>query len=233
MSLTIKAVGSWVRLIGLLITLVSPLSWANDARIRVVDGEGKAVENAVVMVANEQLRAAAQQQPERVPTPAVIDQVNRQFVPYMSTIAIGSDVVFPNSDNIRHHVYSFSQAKTFELKLYSDDERPSVRFDEPGIVTLGCNIHDQMIAYVVVTQAETGFITGADGKVSVPLKTAVSDLAIKVWHPQQQGHKKSLQELQVPISESVSEVQIAIEKPVIDKRPKSRLQERFNRTGGL
>src|SRR6185437_16515964 len=81
---------------------------------------------------------------------AVVDQRDKQFVPYVTPVQVGTAVIFPNSDNIRHHVYSFSSAKKFELPLYSGVPAQPVVFDMVGFVTLGCNIHDCMIAYVAV-----------------------------------------------------------------------------------
>lgn len=81
---------------------------------------------------------------------AVIDQIHKLFVPHVKVIRTGTAVWFPNSDRIRHQVYSFSPAKTFSLKLYAGAPKKAVVFDKPGLVVLGCNIHDSMIAFVLV-----------------------------------------------------------------------------------
>ena len=81
---------------------------------------------------------------------AVLDQKNRMFVPHVLPIQTGTAVTFPNSDNVRHQVYSFSPAKKFQLPLYAGTPAAPVVFDKPGVVTVGCNIHDQMSAYIVV-----------------------------------------------------------------------------------
>jgi plastocyanin len=78
-----------------------------------------------------------------------IEQVDREFIPYMTVVQTGTPVSFPNRDPIQHHVYSFSPAKPFEIKLYSGNS-PEILLDRPGMVTLGCNIHDWMIGYVLV-----------------------------------------------------------------------------------
>ena len=88
---------------------------------------------------------------------ASIDQVGKQFVPRVSIIRTGTAVTFPNSDNIRHQVYSFSKAKPFTLKLYSGSPAAPVLFDKAGLVLLGCNIHDRMVAFVdLVVEAAAG-----------------------------------------------------------------------------
>lgn len=110
---------------------------------------------------------------------AIVDQVDRQFVPHVKVIEQGQQVSFPNSDNIRHHVYSFSSAKTFEIKLYSGEPSSPVTFAKPGIVVLGCNIHDQMIGYIYVNDGSDYSQSGKDGMLYIP--DTVS--SITLWHP--------------------------------------------------
>ena len=83
----------------------------------------------------------------------IMDQVDKQFVPLLLAIRVGDQLSFPNSDNIRHHVYSFSPARTFQLPLYRGIPSAPVSFAVTGRVVLGCNIHDRMAAhvYAVVT----------------------------------------------------------------------------------
>jgi plastocyanin len=111
---------------------------------------------------------------------AVLDQRDSQFAPRLLAIPTGSDVAFPNSDNVRHHVYSFSPAKRFELPLYSGTQAEPVRFEQAGVVTLGCNIHDWMIAYVVVLDTPYFGQTGADGRVEIQVPEG--DYAVRIWH---------------------------------------------------
>ena len=82
----------------------------------------------------------------------------------MLVIPVHSTVQFPNSDAISHQVYSFSSARQFQLPLYRGKPYPPVQFDQPGVVTLGCNIHDNMLAYIVVTAAPFFGRTDADGE---------------------------------------------------------------------
>ena len=94
---------------------------------------------------------------------ATIDQVNKEFVPRVSVVRAASQISFPNSDNIRHSIYSFSPAKTFTTKLYSGREAAPVSFDKTGVVVLGCNIHDKMVAWVVIVDTPWFARSGADG----------------------------------------------------------------------
>ena len=113
-----------------------------------------------------------------------IEQVEREFVPYVSIVQTGTEVTFPNRDPILHHVYSFSPAKTFEIKLYTGKSPGKVVFDKPGVVVLGCNIHDWMTAYVVVVSTPHYARTGAGGTASLRDLPAGS-YELRAWHPRQ------------------------------------------------
>ncbi len=89
-----------------------------------------------------------------------MDQVNRQFSPYVLAIQTGTRVLFANNDSVAHQVYSFSPPKHFELALYHGKPREPVLFDRPGIVTVGCNIHDNMVGYLYITDAPWFGTTG-------------------------------------------------------------------------
>lgn len=111
-----------------------------------------------------------------------IAQRDLQFSPFVLVVPVGAEVAFPNFDNVRHHVYSFSPVRRFELRLYAREHARSVRFDRPGIVPLGCNIHDGMIAFLNVVDTAFAGRTDAAGRVSfagVPAGTAIA----RVWHP--------------------------------------------------
>ncbi len=97
-------------------------------------------------------------------------------------VPVGSDVSFPNLDPTKHHVYSFSPAKKFELKLFARDQSRTVHFDKPGIVALGCNIHDQMSAYILVTNSAWTARTNAQGMVSFADAPSAPG-RVTVWHP--------------------------------------------------
>lgn len=111
-----------------------------------------------------------------------IEQVNKEFVPIVSIAQSGALVNFPNRDAIRHHVYSFSPAKTFEIKLYSGIPSKPVAFDKPGEVVLGCNIHDNMIAYVLVV--DTPFFAKADSQGRAVLDgLPAGEYEVHMWYP--------------------------------------------------
>jgi plastocyanin len=112
---------------------------------------------------------------------AVIDQINRRFVPRVSVVRTGTAVTFPNSDHIRHQVYSFSPAKTFTLKLYSGSPKTAVVFDQAGLVVLGCNIHDSMVAFIGVVDSPYFAKLGASGAATMNLPAG--RYRLHAWHP--------------------------------------------------
>jgi plastocyanin len=120
------------------------------------------------------------------PAPAVLDQQNKEFVPQVLAVHVGTPVAFPNRDNIRHHVYSFSAAKRFELPLYIGTPAAPVVFDKPGAVVLGCNIHDWMVAYVYVLATPYFAKTAPDGKTRLP-DVPPGTYEARVWHPRMKG----------------------------------------------
>lgn len=112
---------------------------------------------------------------------AEMAQRERQFQPYVLVVQTGTAVNFPNFDTVRHHVYSFSPVKTFDIKLYSGTPAEPVLFDKPGIATLGCNIHDKMSAHIVVVDTPLFAKTDAQGLLKLDLPAGEHNL--KVWHP--------------------------------------------------
>jgi plastocyanin len=145
----------------LLLAAASPGAAATTLAVEVRDLQGTAVPDAVVYAVPRAKRTPA---PSRR---AVLDQKNRMFVPHILPIQTGTAVIFPNSDNVRHQVYSFSPAKRFQLPLYAGTPQGPVVFDKPGVVTLGCNIHDQMSAYIVVVDTPYFALT-AGGRAELP-----------------------------------------------------------------
>ncbi|MEP7156080.1 MAG: methylamine utilization protein [Betaproteobacteria bacterium] len=111
-----------------------------------------------------------------------IEQINKEFVPLVSIAQTGALMNLPNRDAIRHHVYSFSPAKTFEIKLYSGVPSKPVLLDKPGDVVLGCNIHDNMIAYVLVV--DTPYFAKTDSKGRAVLDgLPAGDYELAMWYP--------------------------------------------------
>lgn len=155
-------------------------SSANSIAIQVVDKSGNPLEGVVVELFNP----AFSRQGSGQKTPAIMDQINKQFAPHILVVQRGDDVSFPNSDSIKHHVYSFSKPKPFQLKLYKDIQPAPIEFDKSGVVALGCNIHDWMVGYVYV--ADSKFVSRSDkqGKTVFKLPSLVTEaIAYRVWHP--------------------------------------------------
>ncbi|WP_196140393.1 methylamine utilization protein [Aliikangiella sp. G2MR2-5] len=117
-----------------------------------------------------------------VPQNKVIDQINKEFVPRIVIVIQGGDINFPNKDNIKHHVYSFSDAKQFELPLYEGVLAESVNFEKPGVVVLGCNIHDWMRGYIYVTDSPYTMLTNREGTVSFE-SLPEDTYKLSIWHP--------------------------------------------------
>jgi hypothetical protein len=111
-----------------------------------------------------------------------MDQVDRQFVPAVLVVRVGTQVAFPNSDTVAHQVYSFSPAKRFQLALYRGHAHPPLLFDKPGLVVLGCNIHDNMLAYILVTPAPYFGTTDASGRLELEGMPA-GEYQIELWNP--------------------------------------------------
>jgi plastocyanin len=116
------------------------------------------------------------------PVEAILDQINLTFVPDLIVIPVGSTVEFPNSDSVSHQIYSFSPTKRFQLPLYRGKPYPPVHFDQAGIVTVGCNIHDKMVGYIFVTDAQYFGRTDAHGAWSVQ-NVPRGTYHVSVWHP--------------------------------------------------
>ena len=148
-----------------------------DVSIR--DASGRAVSHAVVLA---HAADAAGTSADAAAPRAVIRQQFQQFDPGVMAVRVGTTIEFPNFDRMRHHVYSFSEARRFEIRLYSGEEVPSVTFENPGIVVIGCNIHDWMEAWIYVTDAPFFAVADASGN-AVLQDLDASAYALSVWHP--------------------------------------------------
>jgi plastocyanin len=181
-----------------LASAVSPLA-AAPLSVRVVDASGRPVRDAVVTLYPAGLAARKARAGSRF----TVAQQNLQFRPFLTVVPVGADVSFPNLDPTKHHVYSFSSAKKFELKLFAKDQSRTVRFDRPGVVALGCNIHDQMSAFIVVTDSAWTARTNAQGTVTfADAPNAAARLT--VWHPYLRAPGGQLQQAIAPAQRSAS-----------------------------
>lgn len=115
---------------------------------------------------------------------AAVEQRDREFIPYVTIVQTGAMVEFPNRDPLKHHVYSFSPPKIFEIKLYAGKPMQPVLFDKPGEVAVGCNIHDWMEAYILVVDSPYFAKTGPNGKALIR-NVPAGHYRLRVWHPRQ------------------------------------------------
>jgi plastocyanin len=166
---------------------------AADLKVSVRGANGKPVADAVVMVRVARPPA----EPIHFSWPLVVEQKGMQFHPFVLVVPVGAEVAFPNHDDVRHHVYSFSPPKVFELKLYGRDETRRVRFDKPGVVALGCNIHDDMAAYIRVVDTPYAAKTDSAGEALIHNLPA-GPATLSVWHPYLRGGKDLVREIDTP-----------------------------------
>lgn len=145
--------------------------------VRVVDRDGNPVPNVAVYVESR----SGPVQPE-TSAAAVMDQFDFRFVPHILIVERGAAVEFPNSDDVAHHVYSFSRPNQFQLPLYKGDPHEPVRFEHEGVVVLGCNIHDGMLGYILVVDSKVFGKTGTDGSVHLDVSDA-SGAIVRIWSP--------------------------------------------------
>lgn len=150
--------------------------FAATLNVALTDQEGNAVDDAVVYVT-----AVNGERATTTPMQASVDQVNEMFVPHVRAVTTGSSISFPNSDHIRHHVYSFSPAKTFELPLYIGIPAEPLVFGTAGLVTLGCNIHDHMLGYVLVL--DTPYFAEVTAGSATISNLPAGKWAVEIWHP--------------------------------------------------
>jgi plastocyanin len=150
---------------------------ASELSITVRQPGGAPVVGAVVIA-----EPVAPAPPARGTQRAIVNQKDLRFLPDILVVRTGTAVDFPNGDPVRHQVYSFSSARKFQLSLYSGSAHAPVQFDTPGLVTLGCNIHDSMIGYIVVTDSPWFGRTGKAGELSLR-ELPAGQYTVRLWHP--------------------------------------------------
>ncbi len=171
----IKTVKSCRYLLCGLLFVGSTHVFAQDLSITVQDKQGKPLKDAVVYIEGSHVKTAKPKMEQD------IIQKDRQFQPLVTVVQTGTNIKFPNQDKVKHHVYSFSPAKKFELKLYSGVPATPVIFDQAGTVVLGCNIHDRMLAYVYIVDTPLFAKTNAQG-VAVITDFPPGQYDVKTWH---------------------------------------------------
>jgi DNA-binding transcriptional MerR regulator/plastocyanin len=150
---------------------------AAELRGRVIAGDGTGVAGAVVFLRTPATPPA----PATPPRSAVMDQIDKQFVPRLLPVAVGTEVRFPNHDQIHHHVYSFSRVKSFDLPLSKGEEAAPILFDAPGVVKVGCNIHDWMMGVILVVPTPVFAVTD-DGGAFQLRDVPTGEVTIAAWH---------------------------------------------------
>lgn len=167
-----------LRRVTALLALVPSVVWSAEFSCRVSSAKGgdPVNEAAVSLIPLDQPAPP-------VPADAQFDvaQEGQEFFPYVSVVQNGTRVVFPNRDTVQHHVYSLSRAKKFELPLYNPGQKESLVFETAGEVVVGCNIHDWMIAYVVIVPTPWFGKTDAGGRAMIPAPPG--RYRVEVWHP--------------------------------------------------
>lgn len=201
--------------------LFSTPAFAGPLTITVVDeGTNEPVENAAVTLPGSG-------DPE---TDAfTIAQENRAFQPQVLVIPVGSDVNFPNRDDTQHHVYSFSEAKTFNIELYAGEPESPVQFDQMGIVEIGCNIHDHMQAFIIVTDRPHYALTDASGEVHFEMAPDADSqpLEANVWHRRLGDTGRFTQHTLTPEAESETLIQVTLEPKAQEDDELDQLQQEF------
>ena len=145
----------------------------DSLQFRVLSESGQPVHSAVL--------TAGDPEDKLVMSEAEMDQIDREFSPYVIAIQEGQKVAFPNKDSVRHHVYSFSPAKQFEMRLYSGRPEAPLAFEKSGAVVLGCNIHDNMVGYIYVTRRPYRSVTNSIGEARLTATTDIQEIVL--WHP--------------------------------------------------
>lgn len=149
---------------------------ASELHITLLTSDAKPMPNAVVY-----LLGSGQSGQQEIDRKAIMDQIDGQFSPHILVVQKDTQVRFPNSDSIKHHVYSFSQAKIFELQLYKGLDAEPLLFSKTGVVELGCNVHDWMLGYILVV--DSPYFGKTNGSGEMTLTVPDGDYQLHIWHP--------------------------------------------------
>ncbi|HSC11127.1 MAG TPA: methylamine utilization protein [Rhodanobacteraceae bacterium] len=187
--------------------LSSAPAYAAGVGVRISDTRGHAVADAVVTIAPQSGASVAPAPPAAT---RVIDQKNETFIPYIEVFRPGDKVVFHNSDNTRHHAYSFAPAGQFEFVLAPGESSAPLQLDKLGVIAVGCNIHDQMITYLYVTDTPLVAHSGGDGIAQLS-NLPKGDYAVRVWHPQlRPGAGADLQRLTITDASELRDLEFTL-----------------------
>jgi len=185
----------------------STTSGTNSLSATVVGNAGQPLEHAVVSLHTAQPASADPA------TMAIMDQRRSQFAPTVVAIQAGTSVSFPNQDDVRHHVYSFSHPNAFELKLYHGATGQYHRFEHPGVVVLGCNIHDGMVGYLRVVDTPHFATSSAEGLLTID-NAPPGNYTLQLWHPD-----LGMRLIQKPITLAAGKFSVRLKLEVADQAP--------------
>ncbi|PCJ23187.1 MAG: hypothetical protein COA96_12485 [SAR86 cluster bacterium] len=182
---------------------------AQSVQVRLIDANGEPIKDAVIELFSEDNAEVVSVKYHE----AKIDQIDKEFVPGVTIIVAGGSVSFPNGDDILHHVYSFSTAKTFDTPLYGRDDNNQYRetFDKPGVVEIGCNIHDWMLAYIYVGESDKMAISNAQGIAAIA-ELPAGEYRLKIWHARlsdSEGYVQTITVGENSLTELTVELQLA------------------------
>lgn len=189
-------------LLATLAAILAPVAAsAGDLNLTVRDTAGKPVRDAVISVYPA---SGLPSGPIRFPWPYVMAQQEIKFDPTVLVVPVGAEVSFPNRDRVRHHVYSFSPRNKFELKLYGREAAPNVPFRAAGAASIGCNIHDAMLAFVRVVDTPYALKTNANGLASIR-DLPGGAARVVIWHPSLKGVRNEITvQASIPVSGAVA-----------------------------
>jgi len=163
---------------------VTQAASAGDISVRVTDSDGDPVPDVAVVARALSGKPAGHE----APGPATMNQRGQAFDPHILVVEQGARIEFPNADNVQHHVYSFSPAKKFDITIASGDVEGPLTFDEAGVVTLGCNIHDSMLGYILVVDSPYFAKTDMHGTARLA-ELIPGSYEISVWTPRAAAKK--------------------------------------------
>jgi plastocyanin len=163
----------------LIALLTVDFAMAGELAVRVLSKDGQPVPDVAVFIQQAGISVDAAHEPQ----PAIMDQRDVRFVPHLLVVEKGASVEFPNSDVVAHHVYSFSRPNNFVLPLYKGAPPAPVLMAHDGVITLGCNIHDGMLGYVVVVDTSVFGTTDENGVASLSVNDGASAYEVSVWSP--------------------------------------------------
>ncbi|UCG14253.1 MAG: hypothetical protein JSU72_07275 [Deltaproteobacteria bacterium] len=136
----------------------------------------------------------------------IMDQTQLAFIPHILPVLVDSKVEFPNNDKVAHNVFSLSRAKKFNLGSYQPGEAKTVQFDQPGVVDLRCDVHQEMNAYILVLNNPYFALTDKEGRFTIPDQSYlgahdVKDVPplspgkylVKTWHEKLKTAKKKIE----------------------------------------